>query len=155
MMTSLLVSRYDATIRQCKPPRCSVDTILGWSLTTVNMQEKFNLYQYNHVLSLSWKIEILKTSYFHSLTETLEWSIVFWLVNHSNCLNGQWLVSQSLILRPTRDRLLARAFVFGNCLSLIPTPRSAKPSTSSATAGPDSPRQTSTTWRRGWLISCM
>ena len=47
------------------------------------------LYQYNHVLSLSWKIEILKTSYFHSLTETLEWSIVLWLVNPTKSLNGQ------------------------------------------------------------------
>ena len=89
MMMSIWISQYDAAIRQCKLPQCSVDTILGWSLTTVNMQEKFNLYQYNHVLSLSWKIEILKTSYFHSLTETLEWSIVLWLVNHSNSLNGQ------------------------------------------------------------------
>ena len=52
----------------------------------------------NHVLK-SWHM-LLKTSYLHCLTETLEWSIVFWLVNHSNCLNGQWLVSQSLILSP-------------------------------------------------------
>ena len=47
----------------------------------------------------SWHL-FLQTSYFSSLTETLEWSIVLWLVNHSKSLNGQWLVSQSLILRP-------------------------------------------------------
>ena len=50
-------------------------------------RKKFILNNCNHVLE-SWYV-FLKTSYFHSLTETLEWSIVLWLVNHSNCLNGQ------------------------------------------------------------------
>ena len=36
----------------------------------------------------SWHL-FLQTSYFSSLTETLEWSIVLWLVNHSKSLNGQ------------------------------------------------------------------
>ena len=50
----------------------------------------------------SWHL-FLQTSYFSSLTKTLEWSIVLWLVNHSKSLNGQWLVSQSLILRPSEE----------------------------------------------------
>ena len=49
----------------------------------------------------SWHL-FLQTSYFSSLTKTLEWSIVLWLVNHSKSLNGQWLVSQSLILSPSK-----------------------------------------------------
>ena len=56
-------------------PQHYVDIILGWPLATVKMQE-------------SWHV-FLKTSCIHFLTETLEWSIVLWLVNHSNCLNGQ------------------------------------------------------------------
>ena len=69
----------------------------------------------------------LQTSYFHSLTETLEWSIVFWLVNHSNCLNGQWLVSQSPILRPSLKVRRSRAEVpdlFATHLIVINSERS-------------------------------
>ena len=56
MMTSLWISQYDATIRQCKLPQCSVDTILGWSLATVKIQEKLIQYNCNDVISLSCKV---------------------------------------------------------------------------------------------------
>ena len=68
-----------------------METILGWSLRSIKMQEEI----YFIALQLclipvlqSWNL-ILQTSYLYSLTEALEWSIVLWLVNHSKSLNGQ------------------------------------------------------------------
>ena len=98
IMMSFWVIWYGAIIRLCKLPPMRCGHHLGWSNAALKMQNQ-NTCNCNHVLE-SWHV-LLKTSYLHSLTETLEWSIVLWLVNHSNCLNGQWLVSQSLILRPT------------------------------------------------------
>ena len=87
MMMSLWVSWYGAIIRLCKLPPMRCGHHLGWSIATVKMRKKFSQNNCNHVLE-SWHM-LLKTFYLHSLTETLEWSIVLWLVNHSNWLNGQ------------------------------------------------------------------
>ena len=67
----------------CKPKICKKACNF---LKPITSQTLF-INNYNHVLE-SWHV-LLKTSYFHSLTEIIEWSIVLWLVNHSNCLNGQ------------------------------------------------------------------
>ena len=49
----------------------------------------------------SSQLEFLKTSYIISLTESLDWSNVLWLVNASKSLNGHWMVFRSPILSPS------------------------------------------------------
>ena len=41
-----------------------------------------------------------------SLTEGFEWSIDLWLVNHSKCLNGLWMVNQSQIPHPNYQSIV-------------------------------------------------
>ena len=61
----------------------------------------------------SSQLEFLKTSYIISLTESLDWSNVLWLVNASKSLNGHWMVFQSLILSPncTLNTLWCHVFI--------------------------------------------
>ena len=49
----------------------------------------------------SSQLEFLETSYIISLTESLDWSNVLWLVNASKTLNGHWMVFRSPILSPS------------------------------------------------------
>ena len=58
---------------------------MEWSLKYIKMQELncFDLFYSIAAMSYPCLIAFLQTSYLCSLTETLEWSIVLWLVNHS------------------------------------------------------------------------
>ena len=72
---------WDCKAIQAPPAQCGHN----FGMAPRNCQ---NAGKYHITVLESWHV-FLKTSCIHSLTETLEWSIVLWLVNHSKSLNGQ------------------------------------------------------------------